>query len=285
MLRDRLIESSQRAGSRLSPRALQAIGDLSPAPARPVFTGDGVVTRRGLFRAGATGLLGSMFAGSLLSRLIETPALAAPAVKTGQFVFPRLQFTVYDETTDMWNISPIGDVNLRKKLQSLTNINVSQDPKVVHLGDFDEMCRFPFVFMTSEGYFKLPEKEEKNLREFLERGGFVLADDCAFASREDRFFRCYIELLNKLFPDNPVRKIPLDHEIFHCYFDLPDGAPHCQGVPHGAHGLFEPGTGRLMSVITPGDIHCGWCNHWFTPQKNEQSIQMGINTIIYFLTH
>ena len=82
-----------------------------------------------------------------------------------------------------------------------------------------------------------------------------------------------------------MRKIPLDHEIFHIYFDLPNGAPHCQGVPHGAYGLFEPGTGRIMTVCTPGDIHCGWVNRWFTPQLNEQSIQFGINVIIYFLTH
>jgi hypothetical protein len=218
--------------------------------------------------------------------MLNSTAMGAPAVKTGQFIFPRLQFTVYDETAKHWNISPIGDVNLRTKLQQLTNINVSLDPKVVHLGDFDEMCRYPFVFMTSAGSFKLPDQEEQNLREFLERGGFVLADDCMLERGEpDRFFRCFVVLLNKLFPGNPVRKIPLDHEIFHCYFDLPEGSPHCQGVPHGAHGLFEPGTGRLMSIVTPGDIHCGWCNRWFTPKLNEQSIQMGINTIIYSLTH
>ena len=244
----------------------------------------GSMSRRDLFRLGGKALLGTALAGAVLPRLLSSSAIAAPAVKTGQFVFPRLQFTVYDESSDLWNVHPMGDVNLRRRLQELTNVNVSLEPKVVHLGDFDELCRFPFVFMTSEGYFKLPPQEEKNLREFLERGGFIMADDCVYEG-QDRFFRCYIELLNKLFPGNPVRKIPLDHEIFHCQFDLPNGAPHCQGVPHGAHGLFEPGTGRLMSVITPGDIHCGWCNAYFPPAMYEPSIQMGINEIIYFLTH
>lgn len=206
-------------------------------------------------------------------------------VRTGQFVFPRLQFSVYDETVDIWNAGPIGDVNLRRKLQELTNMNVSQEPRVVRLGDFDEMCRNPFVFMTSEGYFKLPDVEERNLREFLERGGFILADDCVYLAKEDRFFRFYRDLINKLYPDNPMRKIPYDHELFHCYYDFPDGAPHCQGVPHGAWGLFEPGTGRIMTVATPGDIHCGWMSRFFSPEKNEAAIKMGINIIIYFLTH
>ena len=205
-------------------------------------------------------------------------------MRTGQFVFPRLQFSVYDESEDIWNVHPIGDVNLRHRLQDLTNVNVSLEPRVVRLGDFDDMCRNPFVFMTSEGYFRLTGVEENNLREFLERGGFIHADDCVYRG-QDRFFRCYRDLINKLYPDNPMRKIPYDHEIFHCYFDFPDGAPHCQGVPSGAGGLFEPGTGRIMTLVTPGDLHCGWCCEYFKPEVNEAALKMGINIIIYFLTH
>ena len=211
----------------------------------------------------------------------------ADTVRTGLFVFPRLQFSVYDESFDNWNAHPIGDVNLKKKLQELTNINVSPEPKVVRLSDFDDMVRHPFVFLTSEGYFRLAPSEEKNLREFLERGGFILADDCVFKG-EDRFFRCYRDLINKLFPDNPMRPIPLDHEIFHIYYDFDGGSPHMQGVRAGrsnAYALFERGTGRIMTFVTPGDLHCGWvCRFWKMP-KNMQAIKMGINIIIYFLSH
>ncbi len=210
---------------------------------------------------------------------------ADKAVTTGQFVFPRLQFSVYDNTPDIWNVHPVGDVNLRLKLRELTNINASQEPKVVRLDDFDDMVLNPFVFMTSEGYFKLNEKEERNLREFLERGGFILADVCVYAAREDRFFRTYTKLIDKLFPDNPMRKIPYDHEIFHIYYHFKDGCPHMQGVPHGAHGLFERGTGRIMTINCPGDIHCGWVNRYWSDGRNLEAIKMGINIIIYFLSH
>ena len=261
---------------------------FSPKPDR----GDaGRMPRRQLLKTVGAGLAGRGWAAAMGSRDVraaEPAARARPAgkqvVRTGQFVFPRLQFSVYDESVDIWNVGPIGDVNLRRKLQELTNINVSQDPRVVRLGDFDDMCRNPYVFMTSEGYFRLLEAEEKNLREFLERGGFIHADDCVFKG-EDRFFRCYRELINKLYPDNPMRKIPYDHEIFHCYFGFPNGAPHCQGVPNGAWGLFEPGTGRIMTLVTPGDLHCGWTCRFFTPEMNESALKMGINIIIYFLTH
>jgi hypothetical protein len=242
------------------------------------------LSRRRFLKLGAAAL-GGLAAASAGGLLLPSTAHADDAVKTGQFIFPRLQFAVYDESPDRWNAGPIGDVILKKKLSELTNINVSQEPKVVRLADFDDMAKHPFVFMTSEGYFRLAPEEEKNLREFLERGGFIFADDCVLNAKEDRFFQTYVKLLSKLFPENPMRKIPFDHEIFHIYFDFKDGAPHMQGVPHGAHGVFERGTGRLMTIATPGDIHCGWMCRFWSMEKNMSAIKMGINIIIFFLSH
>jgi len=239
------------------------------------------LSRREFLAGGLSALSGALVA-------LERAARADEAVKTGQFVFPRLQFAVYDESPDKWNVGPVGDVILKRKLQELTNINVSPEPKVVRLADFDDMCRHPFVFMTSEGYFRLDPAEERNLREFLERGGFILADDCVLWAREDRFFQCYRDLVNKLFPGNPMREVPLDHEIFHIYYDMKEGCPHMQGKRAGrsnAWALFERGTGRIMTFATPGDIHCGWMCRYWGMDKNMEAIKMGINIIIYFLSH
>jgi len=245
-------------------------------------------SRRGLLK---TSLGGAAAAAMGLLGPAAATARADTPVETGKFVFPRLQFAVYDNTPDIWNVGPSGDVILRKKLRELSNINVSMEPKIVRLGDFDELCRYPFVFMTSEGYFRLPEKELKNLREYLERSGFIFADDCVYGAREDRFFVCFCKLLNGLFPDNHVRHIPADHEIYHIYFDFGNtGSPHMQGVrmhegKAGAWGLFEPGTGRIMAYLDPGDLHCGWMCRFWAMDKNLQAIKMGINVIIYFLSH
>ena len=248
------------------------------------------LSRREFLRAAAVGAA-ALAGPPLLSRHLGPTARAANAgsspksVKTGTFFFPRLLFHVKDETGDQWNTDPIGDVILRKRLSELTNINVSQDPVVVKLAELKDLCRYPFVFATSEGYFDLPKNEEKNLKEFLLRGGFVHADDCVLGRTGDRFFRDYVKMVNRLFPENRMQRVPNDHELFHCYFDFPDGSPHLQGVKHGAYGLFEKGTGRIMTLVTPGDLHCGWCCMFFPTQQNESAIRMGINIIIYYLTH
>jgi len=39
----------------------------------------------------------------------------------------------------------------------------------------------------------------------------------------------------------------------------------------------EAVTGRIMTINCPGDIHCGWVNQWFSPEKTIQSIKMGVN--------
>ena len=248
------------------------------------------LNRRELLKAalaGTAALAGaSLLPGGLLSRAAAQAAARPPkAVKTGTFFFPRLMFHVKDETGDQWNTDPIGDVILRRRLSELTNINVSQDPVVVRLADLDNMCRYPFVFATSEGYFDLPRNEERNLREFLLRGGFVHADDCVLGRTGDRFFRDYVKMMNRLFPDNRMRRVPNDHELYRCYFNFANGSPHLQGVNHGGYGLFEKGTGRIMTYVTPGDLHCGWCYMWFSKEQNDAAVRMGINIIIYYLTH
>ncbi|MBA2482540.1 MAG: DUF4159 domain-containing protein [Planctomycetes bacterium] len=232
-------------------------------------------------------------------------------VKTGEFFFPRLKFHVRDRGMDIWDVGPSGDQVLRRQLIELTNINASPEPMVVELDDLDKMSRYPYVFMTSMSEFELDPKHAQNLREFLLRGGFVHADDCChpttkggihpsdmggnfvYKVREgsnsgidgDRFFMDYVRTINELFPDNPMRRIPDDHEIYRCYFEFPGGCPVMQGVDHGAWGLFEQGTGRLMTVVTPGDLHCGWMSRYWAPEKNTEAIKMGINVLMYYLTH
>ena len=39
------------------------------------------------------------------------------------------------------------------------------------------------------------------------------------------------------------------------------------------------------TVVTPGDLHCGWMSRYWAPEKNMEAIKMGINVLMYYLTH
>ena len=92
-------------------------------------------------------------------------------------------------------------------------------------------------------------------------------------------------MIDRLFPDNPMREVPKDHDIYKCYFQFPDGAPQIREAPNTSYGLFEKGTGRIMTYCTAGDLHCGWTCRYYPQDRNERAIRMGINIIIYYLTH
>ena len=77
------------------------------------------------------------------------------------------------------------------------------------------------------------------------------------------------------------------------FVDLDSG-----GTVHGLIGALDevlpqippdakviPGHGELQTVATPGDLHCGWMNRYWSPEKNLEGIKMGINILMYYLTH
>jgi len=241
--------------------------------------------RRGLKTLGGAAMAHTflrMFSGSHVQAAL--PPESEKAVKTGTFFFPRLKFDVLQGRAE-WDVYPVADVNLRRQLRKLTNINASEDPVVVSLDDPESLRRYPFVFATDQVHFKFSKKEEDNLREFLLRGGFVYGDDCVLGHDGDLFFKDFRKEMNKIYPDNPMRRVPDDHELYHCYFDFPKGLVFLQGTNHGSWATFDKKTGRILTLLTPTDLHCGWTCKFFNPDLNMASLKMGINIIIYYLSH
>jgi hypothetical protein len=280
---------------------LDDLDEWKSAVLKDCGTGGDVATsgtcRREFLRQGLKALGGVAVAGTLLgalgpSSLAQAAPSGAPASKnavtTGTFFFPRLKFEATqmpeDPYPDAWDVYPWADVKLRRELRRLTNINVSEEPVVVSLDDLETLVRYPFVFATDERHFRFSKKQEDNLTEFLLRGGFIFGDDCVLKN-QSLFFRDFRAMMNRVWPDNPMRRVPDDHALYHCYFDLPKGLPYLQGEDLGAWATFDRRSDRILALVTPTDIHCGWTGWFFTPEQNIASLKMGINIIIYYLSH
>jgi hypothetical protein len=255
------------------------------------------IDRRSFLRqsAGALGglALGGTLLGALASRLDAAgePPIAGPVTpsepssgpSTGTFYFPRLKFDVLAERCN-WDCYPDADANLRRQVRRLTNINMSEEAVVCSLDDLDGMVKYPFVFATDERHFKFSKKEEDNLAEYLKRGGFLYGDDCVYEN-QSLFFRDYRDMMNKIWPDNPMRRVPDDHPLYHCYFDFPKGLPNLQGEFVGSWATFDRKSDRILTLVTPTDMHCGWTCRFFNPELNMAALKMGINIIVYYLSH
>jgi len=105
-----------------------------------------------------------------------------------------------------WNVDyPRADENLSIRLSELTKTSVGMDqddmPKhlLITLRQ-PELFHCPFIMMTEVGRLSLNEQEAANLRAYLEKGGFLWADD---------FWGSYAwDFLGSAAPGASARRIP-----------------------------------------------------------------------------
>ena len=151
--------------------------------------------------------------------------------------------------------------------------------------------------MTAEGDFTFSQKKKENLKRYIMEGGFLLMDDCVYdEGGGDIFYKSAYKLLEELFGIGSVKQIPNNHEVFHNVFNLgKTGLPYVGwGKNYCARGVFVED--RLAVFLSSTDLHCGWIDRsgmvfgkkGHRPHNRhgyEETIQMGINIIMYALTH
>src|SRR5690606_15129911 len=132
-------------------------------------------------------------------------------------------------------------------------IPVADNYKDVSIGS-TELHSYPFVFLTGHGNITLNSAEARNLREYLENGGFLYVDDDYGI---DEYLR---PAMKQVFPDEDFVEIPFEHPIYHQVFDFPEGLPkiheHDNNPPRG-YGIFSEG--RLVVFYTfETNLGDGW---------------------------
>jgi hypothetical protein len=182
-----------------------------------------------------------------------------------------------------WYANPTSLGNLLEVVSSRTEIDVEKEPATVSLED-DGLFLHPMLYVTGHGRVTFSAEEAGLLREYLERGGFLWADDNYGL---DASFRAE---MGKVLPGSPLVELPYDHEIYHAFYEFPEGLPkiheHDGGPPHG-YGIFHEG--RLVVFYSFNtDIGDGMEDaevHEDPPEKREAALRMGVNVVVYALSH
>lgn len=99
---------------------------------------------------------------------------------------------------------------------SQTSVNTSRKFKPVKLTE-KELFRFPFAIMTGEGAFTLTEEERRNLKLYLEKGGFLLASaGCSSKEWGDSF----VKEMEALFPERKLAELAPGHPVFRTVYEI-----------------------------------------------------------------
>lgn len=205
---------------------------------------------------------------------------AAGAVSTDGFQIARLKYGGGGD----WYSNPSSLPNLAEALGKRTTVEVvSPEEARVELLD-EALYSYPLVYMNGHGEVRFSQAEVDRLREYLERGGFLWADD---NYGMDRSFRREIQ---KVFPGSRLVELPFRHEIFHTFYDLPQGLPKVHehdGKPAQALAIFHGG--RLVVLYTyQSDIGDGIEDadvHNDPPAIREQAMKFAVNVVVYAMTH
>jgi hypothetical protein len=199
---------------------------------------------------------------------------------SSSFKIVRLQYSGGGD----WYNDPSAEVNMMDYLRKNTVIEVDE-PKFYSVDiSSDDIFSYPFIFITGHGNISFSDTEVKRLKEYLERGGFLYADD-DYGMNEP-----FKHEMKKVFPEQEMKELPFDHKIYSSHFSFPRGLPKTHehdGKPPQGFGYFIDG--RLCVYYTyETNISDGWADpreHEDPPEKREEALKMGTNIIVYALNN
>ncbi|MAT38674.1 MAG: hypothetical protein CL946_03620 [Ectothiorhodospiraceae bacterium] len=199
---------------------------------------------------------------------------------SSEFVVARLK---YGGGGDWYN-DVSSELNLLEFVRQNTTIDVQiKTEEFVEVGS-EKLFAYPLAFMTGHGNISFTDSEARNLRRYLENGGFLYVDDDYGL---DKAFR---REMKKVFPDKEFVELPFNHEIYTAHFKFPNGLPkiheHDKNPPQG-FGIFHEG--RLVVYYTyETNLADGWADaevHKNPENVRRKALEMGTNIVVYALTN
>jgi len=223
----------------------------------------------------------------LVTALLLTPLAADPMpdIAGGKVEWARLK-----TPSPSWDRHASSDHLLLEYIRESTTLNIDPVWRAADVEDIKQMCAYPFLF--SEGLGFVDDAGRKNLREYIQRGGFLFIDSCIAPNvnqREDDFIAAQMVALHDILPDMKTEPIPDDHEIFHNCFDMVDGLPNTRvddledWPPEGLTAIYSKN--RLVSILSVSGLQCGWAGIKRSQEHSTNCMKMMINIYVYAITH
>ena len=182
-----------------------------------------------------------------------------------------------------WATDPNDINNLLVWMQARLKINFSYEEKPLSQVKLDA-ARLPMLYRTGHNAFTFSPKERTALRDYILKGGFIYFDTCC---GREAFAQSARKELALIFPEKPLRRLPPDHPMFRCYYDVPKVSytpaagisgmtpPPIEGIDIGC---------RTAILFSSYDMSCGWDMHTHQASKGieaKYALRLGANLVAY----
>lgn len=111
-----------------------------------------------------------------------------------------------------WDLHRHGVQNLVRSVERNWRRDLTWQTIEARAATVDDLLESPVLFMSGRESLKLSREQKDNLREYINQGGFIFAEDCCEGAGFDRDFRL---LMKDLFPDSELRLLPPDHPVWY----------------------------------------------------------------------
>jgi hypothetical protein len=228
----------------------------------------------------------------ILGRLMYPPHPNAP------WRFGRRGAGDWLQGATSWTVDyPRGDRHFAQVLRRLTRIHVRSAEQPINLDDGDDVFHWPWLYVNLPGNWRLTDAQAKKLRDYLLRGGFLMADNF-FGTEEWNIFE---ESLQRVFPDRDVEEIDDYDQIFQTVYNLSQRTqiPGWWALRNGrmyradgsvAHwrGIRDDHNRLMVAISFNSDIGDSW--EWaddprYPEHYSALGLRIGVNYAIYAMTH
>jgi hypothetical protein len=188
-----------------------------------------------------------------------------------------------------WNPRPSALRRLLWEIGQRTSIEVHLTPAEVELSD-PALLRHPMLYLSGSGALpELSEEQARALRRHLTYGGMLLVD-AAEAQPGGPFDRSVRSWTERIFPRQPLERIPDDHVMYKSFYLVPHQAGRVLRAPYLEGVRLQD---RYAIVYTQNDLGGAWARDAFgrweydvTPggeRQRELSFRLGVNLAMYAL--
>ena len=242
--------------------------------------------------------------GLLTSLFMFLPRSSSDAPpQDSEFVYARIR---YHMTSDAWMVReipwhhdyPYSDETFPTVLSEVTNVKTSATSFQIVDIDSPDLFKYPFAYLCEPGYLELNPNDAINLREYLDRGGFLLVDDFRTADRSQGGgpkddIANFRKQMKKVYPDQDFVRLDLSDRIFNTFYKIDSldmTAPYVfpGQRPVEFHGLRDNHGNLRMVLNNNNDISEFW--EWIDEGRLSMhdaatSFHFGINYLMYAMTH
>ena len=229
----------------------------------------------------------------LLVTIAFLPAVTSSdsAKEDNDFTYARIRYHMTDDAIFVREVPwhhdyPFGDEAFPAFLKEVTRVHTQSSAYQIVDIDSPELFKYPFAYLCEPGYLDLNKKDAGNLREYLDRGGFVMVDDF----RGSRHLENLVRQMKKVYPNRDIIPLDVSHPIFNSFYMIEslDMKPPYGNMPVQFLGL-QDDHGRLQMVI---DYNNDLSEFWEWLDRGELplhdaalSLKFGVNYVMYAMTH